>query len=90
MVDNQRLGLGGVFVRDGSALRALFGVGQRSVVSRRTDGRRVGADSNPRFVHHLEHITQASVLFSHQIAQTIGIRTKHEAVSYTHLCHCRA
>ena len=69
-VHDQRVGGAvGVFcARDGAALQAVFGIGQRVLIGDIGLGQALHADAKARFVHHGEHCAHAFMGLAQQIA----------------------
>ena len=73
MLDDGDLGLGGVLAGQPPSLGPLLGVFQGGVIGGRGDGRRPQAYVDPGLVHHLEHIHEPFMRFSHQVAPAVVV-----------------
>ena len=59
-----------------AALKTIFGVFQAVHVTAITDYGSTKTNTNPRFVHHLEHVFQTLMGFANQVTVTRGVVTE--------------
>ena len=73
VLDDRHLRRGRVLGVHRTALRTLAGVLQGIQVAGVAEHDRAHADTDPRLVHHLEHVGQAVVRFAYQIADAVAV-----------------
>ena len=68
----------GVFIAGMTALRPVAGVIERVKVTTQTRHRGEHTDADPRLVHHVEHVFEAFVFLSNEVAKAITTLAKIE------------